>query len=53
MGGKEVNVEGVEDDEKGKAPGNTINDDSFSLREELIDDRAKEEQVNQRPMPAI
>ena len=46
-----VDVDGIEHSEQGKAPGNSVDDDAFSVGEELVDDGAQEEQVNQGPEP--
>ena len=40
-----VDVDGIEHSEQGKAPGNSVDDDAFSVGEELVDDGAQEEQV--------
>jgi len=47
--GPKIDVDGVQDDEKGETPGDTIDDDPFSSIAELVDDRTQEKKVNQRP----
>jgi len=49
VGAPQVDVDGVEDAEEGEAPGDAVDDDSFALREELVDDRSKEEDVDEGP----
>ena len=44
-----MDIDGIEDSEEREAPGNTVNDDTLALREELIDNCAEEEQMNERP----
>ena len=44
-----VYVDGIEYSEEWKSPGNSIDDYTFSLREELVDDGSKEENMDKRP----
>lgn len=45
----QLDVDGIEDAKKGKAPRDSIDDYTLAKREELIDDRSEKEQMNQRP----
>ena len=45
-----VHIGRVEDGEKGEPPANSVNDDLLAASEELIDDGAKKENVDQRPV---
>lgn len=47
VAGPQVDVYRVEDTEERKTPGDTVNDDAFAFGEELVDDGAEEEQVDQ------
>lgn len=40
-------IGGIENSQKRKMPGDSINNDFLSFREELVDDGAQEEEVNQ------
>jgi len=42
----EIDVDGVEDSKEGEAPGDGIDDDMFSGREELVDDCPQEEEMD-------
>jgi len=44
-----VHVYCIEDAKKGEAPGNAVNNDLSTTGEELVDDGAKQKEVNQRP----
>jgi len=44
-----VHVYCIEDTKKREAPGNAVNNDLSTAREELVDDGAKEKEVYQRP----
>lgn len=46
----DVNVDGVEDAKEREAPGDGVNDHALSGREELVDDCAEKEQMNERPV---
>lgn len=46
----DVNVDGVEDAEEGEAPGDGVDDHALAGREELVDDCAEKEQMNERPV---
>ena len=46
----EVDVDGVQDSKEGESPGDTVDDGLLAIGEELVDDRAEEEQVDQRPV---
>lgn len=45
----DADVDGVEDDEKGETPVDTVDDDLLSGFEELVDDGSEKEEVNDRP----
>lgn len=45
----EVNVDGGQNTEEGKTPGDTINDDVFPSGEELVDNSTEKEDVNEGP----
>lgn len=45
----EVDVDGIENTEERESPGNSVDDNSFSIGEELVDDGAEEEKVNNGP----
>ena len=49
VGGPEVDVDGVEEREEREAPGDTVNDDSLAVVEELVDDGSEKQEVNERP----
>ena len=45
VGGPEVDVDGVENAEEGKAPADAVNDDLLAALEERVDDGAEEQEV--------
>lgn len=45
----DVDVDGVEDGEQREAPRDAVDDGSFALREELVDDGSEEKEVDDRP----
>jgi len=45
----DIDVDSIENSQKGEAPRNTINNYRFSRREELVDNSSKKEDVDQRP----
>jgi len=45
----EIHIDSVKYSEEWKSPRDPINDYTFSLREELIDDSTKEEDMDERP----
>ena len=45
----EVHVDDIEDTEESKAPGDAIDDGTLAAGEELVDDRAEEQEVDERP----
>ena len=45
----EVHVDDIENTEESKAPGDAINDGALAAGEELVDDRAQEQEMDQRP----
>ena len=47
--GPKIHVNSIEETQKRKTPGYSIDNDPFSFRGELIKDRAQQEEVNQRP----
>lgn len=49
MTGPEVDEYGVEKTEEREAPGDCVDDGSFSVREELVDDSSKKKNVNDSP----
>jgi hypothetical protein len=49
MGSPNIDIDSVEDGEEGEAPRNAVNNNLLSLREELVDNRSQQEDVNQRP----
>jgi len=49
MGRPEIDVDGVEDGEEGETPRNGVYDNHLSGREELIDDSAEKEDMDERP----
>lgn len=53
MTSPQVDVDCVENTEEGKTPGNAVDDDAFAFGEELVDDGAEEEQVDQRPEKCV
>ena len=48
-----VDVHGVEEGEQREAPGDAIDDGSLALREELVNYRAQQQQVDKRPAVLI
>lgn len=46
LGGPQIHVYSVENSEERKSPGNSVNDNTFAMGEELIDDGAEEENVD-------
>lgn len=46
----DVDVNGVEDAKEREAPGDGVDDHALSGREELVDDCAEKEQMNERPV---
>lgn len=46
----DVDVDGVEDAKEREAPGDGVDDHALSGREELVDDCAEKEQMNERPV---
>ena len=44
-----MHIDGVQNTQQRETPGNAINDDLFTGGEELIDDSAQEQEMNQRP----
>ena len=50
IGGPEVDVDGVEDAKEREPPGNAINDCFFACWEELVDDCAQEENMDEGPV---
>jgi hypothetical protein len=49
MASPKIDVDGIENSQKGETPRNAIDNDMFSLREKLVDDGPKQENMNQRP----
>jgi hypothetical protein len=45
----QVDVDGIQDSEERETPRYAIDDDGFSAGEELVNDSAKEEKVDERP----
>jgi uncharacterized protein YegJ (DUF2314 family) len=50
MASPKIDVNGIEDGQKGEAPRNAIDDDMFACGVKLVDDSSEQEEVNQRPM---
>ena len=50
VAGPEVDVDGVEDAEEGKAPADAVNDDLLAALEERVDDGAEEQEVEEGPV---
>jgi hypothetical protein len=48
-GSPEINIDGIQDTEERETPGNTIDDDTFSTGDKLVDDGTKEENVDDSP----
>jgi hypothetical protein len=48
--GPEIDVDGIEDAKKREPPGNAIDDGLLAVWEELVDDGAEEEGVDERPV---
>lgn len=46
----DVDVDGVEDAKEREAPGDGVNDHALAGREELVDDCAEKQQMNERPV---
>ena len=46
----EVNVDGIEHTEEWEPPRDAIDDDCFARREELVDNRPEEKQMDQGPV---
>ena len=44
-----MHVDRIEDGEEGEAPGDAVDDDALAGGEELVDDRAQEQEMDQRP----
>jgi hypothetical protein len=53
MASPQVYVNSIEDTEQGETPGNVVNDDSLSKREELEDDGAQEQEVDEGPVMGV
>ena len=49
MAGPEVDVNSTEDAKEGEAPANAVNDDLLAALKELVDDNAKEQEVDEGP----
>jgi len=49
LAGPDADVDGVEEGEEGEAPGDAVDDGAFAGGEELVDDRAEQEEVDERP----
>jgi hypothetical protein len=49
MASPKIDVDGIENSQKGETPRNAIDNDMFSLGEKLVDDGPKQENMNQRP----
>jgi hypothetical protein len=49
----EVDIDGVEYNQQGKAPRDTIDDDKLPASEELVDDSAEEEKMDERPVKRL
>lgn len=47
--GPQVRVNDIEDTEQSKAPRDAVNDGALAAGEELVDDRAEEQEVDERP----
>jgi len=45
----DVDIDDVEDDEEGEAPVDAVDDDLLAVVEELVDNRAEEQEVDHRP----
>lgn len=45
----DIHVDRVQDEEEREAPGDTVDDRLLALREELVDDVAEQEEVDNRP----
>jgi hypothetical protein len=45
----QVDVDSIEDTEEREAPGDTVNDGTLATGEELVNDGAEKENVDQRP----
>ena len=50
VAGPEVDVDGVEDAEEGKAPADAVNDGLLAALEERVDDGAEEQEVDEGPV---
>lgn len=46
----DIDVDGVEDAKEREAPGDSVNDHALAGREELVDDCAEKQQMNERPV---
>ena len=53
IGGPEVDIDGIEDAEEREPPGNAIDDYFFACREELVDDCAQEEDMDEGPVEGV
>jgi len=49
VGSPEVDIDCIEDAEQGEAPWDTVDNGAFAAGEELVDDSAGQEDVDQRP----
>jgi hypothetical protein len=47
--GPGVNVDGVEYGEEWEAPRDAVDDDTLAIREELVDDGAEHQEMDERP----
>jgi len=49
MASPKIDIDGIENSQKGETPRNAIDNDTFSLGGKLVDDGSEQEKVNQRP----
>ena len=47
--GPKIHINGIENTQEGETPGYSVDNDPFSFRGELVENRGQQEEVNQRP----
>ena len=47
--GPKIHIDGIENTQESEAPGYSVDNDPFSFRGELVENRGQQEEVNQRP----
>jgi len=47
--GPKIHIDGIENTQDSETPGYSVDNDPFSFRGELVENRGQQEEVNQRP----